>query len=217
MSDLFTPGQVSYYNTAATYAKTRTSDTTTASDNTVTDTDSSTGSSFADAIQDVVTKKSSDVNKNFLQSTKEKDNLSLTMEDFLMLMVKQFENQDIENPADTSDMLNQLMQMSTIQSMTTMTDASMMTYAASLVGKEVTIGNLNGTKLEEIVGVVTGTGTYDGEQVVFVGDKKYPLTSIMAVGKIPENLEADDSTDTNTNTDTNTDTDTGTTGTESTT
>lgn len=120
------------------------------------------------------------------------ENLTLTMEDFLQLMIAQFQNQDIDNPASTSDMLNQLMQMSTIQAMATMTDATTMTYAASLVGKTVTIGEYSsGQGLKEIVGVVTGTGTYDGEQVIFVNGKSYKLSSIMAVGELPDEEEGD--------------------------
>lgn len=121
------------------------------------------------------------------------DNLTLTMQDFLQLMIAQFQNQDIDNPASTSDMMNQLMQMSTIQAMATMTDATTMTYAASLVGKTVTIGEYSsGQGLKEIVGVVTGTGTYDGEQVIFVNGKSYKLSSIMAVGELPEIEETPD-------------------------
>lgn len=131
------------------------------------------------------TKTDSTNNAGYLTDSS-KDNLTLTMEDFLQLMIVQFQNQDMDNPASTSDMMNQLMQMSTIQSMATMTDASTMTYAASLVGKTVTIGEYTNGKLSEIVGVVTGTGTYDGQQVIFVNGKTYPITSIMAVGEIPK-------------------------------
>ena len=114
------------------------------------------------------------------------DKLTLTMEDFLQLMIAQFQNQDIDNPASTSDMMNQLISMSTIQSMKTMTDAATMSYAASLVGKTVTIGEYTSASgLKEIVGEVTGTGTYNGKQVVFVNGKSYALSSIMAVGKLP--------------------------------
>lgn len=114
------------------------------------------------------------------------DNLALTMEDFLQLMIVQFQNQDMDNPASTSDMMNQLMQMSTIQAMATMTDASTMSYAASLVGKTVTIGEFSNGRLNEIVGEVTASATYNGEQVIFVNGKQYPLTSIMAVGELPD-------------------------------
>ena len=36
------------------------------------------------------------------------------------------------------------------------------------------------------MGTVTATGTYNGQQVIFIGDKYYPLSSIMAVGTLPE-------------------------------
>lgn len=121
------------------------------------------------------------------------DNLALTMEDFLQLMIVQFQNQDIDNPASTSDMMNQLMQMSTIQAMATMTDASTMSYAASLVGKTVTIGEFTNGRLNEIVGEVTASATYNGEQVIFVNGKQYALTSIMAVGELPD-VEEDTTT-----------------------
>ncbi len=131
------------------------------------------------------TKTDSKNNAGYLTDSS-KDKLTLTMQQFLELMIVQFQNQDMDNPASTSDMMNQLMQMSNIQAMATMTDASTMTYAASLVGKTVTIGEYNNGKLSEIVGVVTGTGTYDGQQVIFVNGKTYPITSIMAVGEIPK-------------------------------
>lgn len=127
-------------------------------------------------------------NSGYLQNSSS-DNLALTMEDFLQLMIIQFQNQDIENPASTSEMMNQLMQMSTIQAMATMTDASTLTYAASLVGKTVTVGEYKDGKLVETVGEVTGTGTLNGEQVIFINGKTYPINSIMAVGEIPEDEE----------------------------
>ena len=121
------------------------------------------------------------------------DNLTLTMQDFLQMLVVQFQNQDMDNPASTSDMMNQLLSMSTIQAMATMTDAATMSYAASLVGKTVTIGEYSsGSGLKEIVGEVTGTGTYNGEQVIFVNGKSYSLSSIMAVGKLPEEEDGGD-------------------------
>lgn len=119
-----------------------------------------------------------------------KDSVSLDMTDFLSLMVAELTNQSMDDTADTSEMLNQLVQMQMIQALTNMTDASVMSYAASLVGKEVTVGQYNESgELQEIVGVVSGTGTYGGEQVVFVGDKYYYMNEIMAVGRLPEVAE----------------------------
>ena len=83
-------------------------------------------------------------------------------------------------------MLNQMVQMSMIQAITNITDAATMIYSSSLVGKEVTVGQFDSDgKLQEIVGTVTGTGTYNGNPVVFVDGVSYNLSSILAVGRLP--------------------------------
>lgn len=111
---------------------------------------------------------------------------SLDMTDFLTMMVAQFQNQDPENAASTTDMLNQMVQMSMIQAITNITDAATMIYSSSLVGKEVTVGQFDSDgKLHEIVGTVTGTGTYNNSPVVFVDGVSYNLSSILAVGRLP--------------------------------
>lgn len=126
------------------------------------------------------------------------DKSTLSFTDMLSLMVTQFQNQTIDNQADTTDMMNQLVQMSSMQAMTEMTTqikeltlANVMAYSASLVGQTVTLGvyNEHTKELEEIVGVVEGAGTYDGQQVIFVGGKSYLLSSVMAVGKLPPKAE----------------------------
>ncbi len=122
------------------------------------------------------------------------EDLGLDFTDFLQLMVAQLQNQTIDNATDTTDMLNQLVQMSVVSMMSsvknsldTLTVSTTMTYAASLVGKTVTVGTYNEEgKLEEVVGQVTGTGTYQGTQVIFVNGEMYPLSSIMAVGELPD-------------------------------
>lgn len=120
--------------------------------------------------------------------------LGLDFSDFLQLMVAQLQNQTIDNATDTTDMLNQLVQMSVVQMMTTvqstietLVDASTLTYASSLVGKTVTIGQFDEEgNLTEVVGTVTGTGTYQGVQVIFVDGEMYALSDIMAIGTLPE-------------------------------
>ena len=126
---------------------------------------------------------------------------SLSFQDMLLLMVTQMQNQTIDNQADTNDMMNQLIQMTVMQAMTHMstqmeelTTANVMSYAASLVGKEVTLGvyDENG-EIKEKVGVVEGTGTFDGNQVIFVDGESYFLSSIMGVGRLPP-LDKDEGT-----------------------
>lgn len=114
------------------------------------------------------------------------DSFGLDMTDFLKMMVAQFQNQDPENAADTSDMLNQMVQMSMIQAIADITDAVSLSYSASLVGKEVTVGTFDSEgKLQEVVGTVTGTGSYNGDPVIYVDGQMYSMSSIMAVGRLP--------------------------------
>lgn len=122
-------------------------------------------------------------------------NNTLSFEDMLLLMVTQLQNQTIDNTADTNDMMNQIIQMTVMQAITEMstqvqdlTEANILTYSASLVGQTVTVpiydnyGEIVGEKAD----VVTATGTYNGQRVIFMGDEYYPLNQIMAVGVLPE-------------------------------
>ncbi|MCI8304482.1 MAG: flagellar hook capping protein [Lawsonibacter sp.] len=128
-----------------------------------------------------------------------KDKGTLTFTDMLTLMVTQFQNQTPDNQADSSDMMNQLVQMSVMQAMNDMTSqmkelalANVMSYAASLVGQTVTVGVWNDEteELEELVGVVKGTGTYNGQQVIYLDNGEgYFLSDIMAVGTLPPKKE----------------------------
>lgn len=116
----------------------------------------------------------------------------MTTEDFMKLIMVQFQNQDIMNPASTDQFLSQMVQMMTIQTMQNMNDISTISYAASLVGKEVTIGVMGKKGLDEIVGTVTGTGMMNGQQVIIVNGKEYTLNQILAIGKLPENPPHED-------------------------
>lgn len=132
-------------------------------------------------------------------STSRKGNTELNMEDFLKLMIVQLQNQTIDDTMDTSEMMNQMVQMQMVTALTNMTDASVMGYASSLVGKTVTIGILSGNSLEEREVEVIGTGMMNGQQVIFGKDAKgnvetYSLNQIMAIGKLPP-LEKDEETE----------------------
>ncbi|MDN0031598.1 flagellar hook assembly protein FlgD [Oscillibacter ruminantium] len=134
--------------------------------------------------------------KNVATVKSKSDSMSLNMQDFLQMMVAQFQNQDPENAASTTDMLNQMVQMSMIQAITNITDAVSLSYSASLVGKEVTVGTFDANgNLKEIVGTVTGTGTYNGSPVIFVNGETYSMSSIMAVGRLPDSKDPPTSPD----------------------
>ena len=144
---------------------------------------------------------------------------TLDSTDFLKLIAAQLQNQDMTNPMSNSEMMQQLSQMSSIQTMTdlqaaitNMNDIAVTNYSASLVGKEVTVAVEDSQgKLQTITGTVTGSGLYSGETIVFVDGKAYGLSQVMAIGKIPDDfLDEGEDEDTTTDTDNNTDTDNST-------
>lgn len=125
---------------------------------------------------------------------KKGSNTELDMTDFIQLMITQLTNQGIDESVDTSDMLNQMIQMQMVETIATLTDASVMSYAASLVGQMVTVGKFDSEgKLQEVYGQVTGTGTMNGNQVVFIDNGDYyQMNEILAVGKLPPKEEEGD-------------------------
>lgn len=134
-----------------------------------------------------------------LKHSDNEDRTSLDMEDFLNLMVVTLQNQTMDNTTDMSQMMNQMVQMSVIQAITDIStlveDSTSLNYAASLVGKDVTLGKWVGEELKEIDGKVLGTGTLNGRQVIFVDenddgepDNTYNLTDIMSIGKMPDKI-----------------------------
>ena len=127
---------------------------------------------------------SADIVKN---STSRKGNTELNMNDFLQLMIVQLTNQTIDDAMDTSEMMNQFLQMQMITALSNMNDISVQSYANSLVGKVVTVGILQNNVLEEREIVVKGVGTYNGQQVIFGHDgNMYFLNQVMAVGRLPD-------------------------------
>ena len=121
------------------------------------------------------------------RSTSRKNNTELNMEDFLKLMIVQLTSQTIDDAMDTSEMMNQMVQMQMITAITNLTETSIQSYANSLVNKVVTVGIVSNGVLEEREIVVMGTGTYNGQQVIFGSDgRMYYLNQIMAVGIMPD-------------------------------
>ena len=121
---------------------------------------------------------------NTAKSASSKASNTLEMEDFYKLMAAQFQNQDPTSPTDTGDYLNQMVQMAVVEAIDAITATSVTTYAASLVGKEVTVATYDKNELKEGSGVITATGQYTGEQIIILDGKSYKLSQIMAIGKL---------------------------------
>lgn len=109
---------------------------------------------------------------------------TLSMDDFLQLLVAQLKNQDMYNSMDDSEYMAQMAQFSMLQAITDMNELSMTSYGVSLIGKEVTIANVadDGT-VSSFKGIVDSVNFYNGSPQVVVDDRSYSLSSVMSVNE----------------------------------
>ncbi len=124
---------------------------------------------------------------------------TLDIQSYIQLLAVQLQNQDVSNPMDSSEMMNQLTQMAMVQALSTMTETmssnnamNTTTYAAGLVGKGVTVAvtedNSFGTEtvVSKKYGVVETVDLSNGDPTFRLqGDSKdYPLSYLMGIGDI---------------------------------
>ena len=129
---------------------------------------------------------------------------TLTITSYFQLLAAQLANQDMTNPMDNSEMMNQMTQMAMVQSLTAMTEsiqtstaASTQTYAAGLVGQEITVAvteegdNDTQTAVGVKYGKVEKVSFVGGSPYIYLeGDKKaYPLSYVLGMGKIDNPYE----------------------------
>lgn len=118
---------------------------------------------------------------------------SLTITDFYKLLAAQLQYQDADNPMDTSEMMAQMVQSQMISAIMEMSNVNMEmasvnmnTYASSMVGKEVTMAELDSEGKytgENTTGTVTSC-VLGEPAILYIGDKGYHLSQLMSVGKL---------------------------------
>lgn len=139
---------------------------------------------------------------------------TLSITDYFTLLAAQLANQDMSNPMSNSEMMAQMVQMAMVQSMTSVNEVmenvintlensqiiSTQTYAAGLVGQEVTVSV---TETDEETGEVKLVGSKVGtvESVNFTSatptfrlegdDTDYPITYLLGMGKVNVKIPAD--------------------------
>ena len=128
------------------------------------------------------------------------DKNTLSMTGYFQLMAAQLQNQDMLNPTDNSELMAQMTQMAMVQSMSSMTEAlktstavTTQTYAASLVGQEVTmaIKEKNSYGQETPVDVKYAKVEYvnftSGDPTIKLegDDKIYSLVHLVGMGRVP--------------------------------
>lgn len=119
-------------------------------------------------------------------AAEKKSSSTLNADDFLKLFIKQLQNQDATSPMDSSEMMNQITQLSNMQMMQNMENYSKSNYAVSLVGKYVkaTVADDSGNT-ETVSGTIDRMVQQDGEYTFYIGEKKFSADDITEVTTAP--------------------------------
>jgi flagellar basal-body rod modification protein FlgD len=110
---------------------------------------------------------------------------SLTQADFLKLLVAQMTAQDPLNPSNNQDLLSQTVQLSTLQSntslqsiMTELQNTQGLSQANSLLGRNVTV---QATATTTAQGVVSSIDVASGTPMIVVNGASYSLGQVLSI------------------------------------
>lgn len=125
---------------------------------------------------------------------KVKSDSALGSTDFMKLLAAQMSNQDVMNPTDNTQFVSQMAQFSSLQAMqslnqlaTSQYSASLSSYSADLVGKNVLVASTDADgKYAEVTGVVDSVSYGSGTYSLKINGKNYALSSVMEVKSHPD-------------------------------
>ena len=116
---------------------------------------------------------------------------SLSVDNFLQLMIAQMKNIDFMGEGggvDSAQFVTQLAQISSMQEMQNLAYYSKSNYVMGMVGKEVTVAQLGiGGKVNKDSGIVEKITLANNEFMLFVNGKGYKLSEVMSVNN-PESV-----------------------------
>ena len=103
---------------------------------------------------------------------------TLDQNDFIKLLITQMTNQDPTKPQDAAQMLQQMSSMSMVQSMNQLLTDGQMTFAQSLLSRNVTVqdGDTN-----SVTGIVSQIRIIDGQPNLVINNVNYALSALQAV------------------------------------
>jgi flagellar basal-body rod modification protein FlgD len=126
---------------------------------------------------------------------------TLDMQDFFKLLTAQMQNQSCLDPSSDTEYMSQMASFSSLaamqqlnttatsqlSSMNTSTGVAYTKYAASLIGKTVTVQFTNeDDTIGTDTGVVDSVNYLTDPASITIGDKTYNLTSVVKVSKTPD-------------------------------
>jgi Flagellar hook capping protein len=112
-------------------------------------------------------------------TTTRKANDSLGKDEFLKLLITQYQNQDPTNPVDDKETIAQLAQFSSLEQMQNMNSTMQMAHATSLIGMKVTWKD--DSSADEQSGVVTSVRLVNNEPKLVIGSTSIELSKVTGV------------------------------------
>ena len=107
----------------------------------------------------------------------------LGKDEFLAILIAQLQNQDPTSPIENVDMVSQMTQFATMESINAMAVTNMQSQAFSLIGKGIVgmIRNYETGQATEVIGTVDGAGSEAGKPYVIVGEARVYVEDILQV------------------------------------
>jgi flagellar basal-body rod modification protein FlgD len=110
-------------------------------------------------------------------------NKVLGKDEFLAILIAQLQNQDPTSPLENVDMVSQMTQFATMESINSMAVTNMQSQAYSLIGKGIigVMRNHATGETREMIGTVDGAGIEAGRPYVLLGESRIFVEDILQV------------------------------------
>jgi len=119
---------------------------------------------------------------NDIKFVSKNNNSAIDFESFLKLLTTQLQNQDFMNPVNDSENMAQMAQLSILQQMQEVTKNSRHGYAASLLGKVVSVSTVSEKGITTVdTGYVDGVSLKGDELKIIVNGSSYAISDITHV------------------------------------
>jgi len=140
------------------------------------------------------TKSIAENRQKYAQYFDQKAKEDFSMDNFFALLMAEMSNQDPMEPMSNTEFISQLANFTALKAQQDALYYQNANYAQSLVGKTVTVASVKGSEFYTDNGIVTSMSLSEGQFMVKVNGKDYPLTNIMEVmpSTNPYNLTAND-------------------------